>query len=1298
VKAPEGCPAGPNGRSHPIWVAPGWDDKRRMPVHRPLEGRGRLAFSITIYALVGIPPEMARPPSRVAAPRRTRAVSRPGGHGRGEGGRQRWRAALLVAIVGAVGTTGVTAGAWYWRTRNDRQAQASFRSAAATVGADVTRGLLGDSDLLAGSAALLHQGVVSRSQYVGYLQAIGFGTDRFPGLEGVGLFDRLTPAAVPDFLASLRAAGIAASVDPPGRRPVYCLGSYADWSHLRTTVPLYGYDVCTVPSIARALAAAAATGRQQVLRGALLGRPFAADLLLVQPVYAAGAPGPSPTRVQGWVVAFVDGDRMLRSLVPAASPAFVVYAGSGGHRAGPPVLQWPPGAAAGGRWSLTRTVEAYGPWTIRFRGSAGVPEQAAGLVGPLSFLVIGLVAVALLVALLLSQLGARRKAEEAVDRATRSLQAREERFRKLVASSSDLIFILDERGRMLYANPVAERLTGAEARDADANGERTGTDGADGEPTPPADLLALIHPDDRPKAVEAFRRDVARPGAHFRATYRFRTVDGEWRIFEGRVSNYLDDPAVGGLVVNATDVTDSTHLTRALRTLGQGNQVLVHASDEATLLAETCRTITDAGGYALAWVGYAEEEDGQPIVHPAASSGTVAYLDEIVVRWDDSEHGRGPAGTAIRTGAIQVLEDVRQTPAFGPWCEVAERYGLLTICALPLVVGGRCLGALLIYAGEPGAFGPAEVELLGQLADALAYGIGRIRDATALRSSEERFRSLASSAPIGILEIENGQVVYANAKLAAIAGRSVESMLGVGWIEAIHPDDRELVLGYVPVLRAERSRITTRFRVQRLDGDVRHVRMSAAPRGEAVDDGYVVTVEDVTDEVHAHEELTYQAFHDTLTGLPNRELFLDRLDQDLAWRKRSGSNIAVLFLDLDRFKIVNDGLGHATGDAVLKEVGQRLARTVRAGETAARFSGDEFIFIIKDVADAEDAEAAARRLLDALQEPISTGAQYLTVTASVGVVVPGPHADAATVLRDADTAMYQAKTSGRNRYELFDEELHRRSVLRLAIEADLREALSRHEFELYYQPVVDPATGQPRGAEALIRWRHPERGIVSPLDFIPVAEESGLIRPIGAWVFEQAVAQLAAWDDDPAAPSLEVLSVNLSARQLDDPETPRLVRASLVRHGLSPSRICVEITESTVMSDDSNCRRAVSAFEELGLRVAIDDFGTGYSSLAYLHSLPVTTLKIDRAFVNRLGAVDDSRPVVQAIVGMAHAMGLRVIAEGVADGERQRVVAELGCDLAQGYYWSPPLAAAEFETWWAVASAGTAGRSASPVS
>ena len=356
----------------------------------------------------------------------------------------------------------------------------------------------------------------------------------------------------------------------------------------------------------------------------------------------------------------------------------------------------------------------------------------------------------------------------------------------------------------------------------------------------------------------------------------------------------------------------------------------------------------------------------------------------------------------------------------------------------------------------------------------------------------------------------------------------------------------------------------------------------------------------------------------------------------------------MLFLDLDRFKIVNDSLGHETGDAVLKEVGNRFVRGVRAGETVARFSGDEFVFIIRDVHGVIDAVSAARRLQALLERPVRCGDQDLTVTGSIGIVIPNLRADAGTILRDADAAMYKAKDEGRNRYALFDETVRRRSVVRLAMEGELRQALSRNEFEVYYQPVVEPTSGRPVGAEALIRWRHPTAGLVPPLEFIPVAEESGLIKPVGRWVFEQAVSQLAAWDGENGGPCLDFLAVNLSARQLDDPETPDMVRAVLERHRIEPGRICAEVTESVVMVDSAATRRSLDAFEDLGLKVAIDDFGTGYSSLAYLHTLPVTTVKVDRSFVERLGGADDSRPVVKAVIDMGHAMGLSVVAEGVS--------------------------------------------------
>ncbi len=849
--------------------------------------------------------------------------------------------------------------------------------------------------------------------------------------------------------------------------------------------------------------------------------------------------------------------------------------------------------------------------------------------------------------------------------AEQMLRARQERFMALVAGSSDLIALLNDRAELDYANPAGQRLLGLVPEDLVGR-----------------NMLELVHPDDLEAVTTAFSRDVSESGIQPPAVYRFQAASGEWRNLEVIATNCLDDPAIAGIVINARDVTEQTNLTRALRTLGQANQALVHASDETSLLVDTCKTIVDAGGYRLAWVGYAEHDEGRT-VRPMASSGQLKYLNEIHVSWGENEYGHGPIGMAIRTRSVQVAEDLLHSRASPETLVAIAKYGLRTSCVLPLQVGGDVIGVLSIYAVEPEAFGPSEVRLLSELGDALAYGIGRLRDADALHASEKRFRTLADSAPIGISESPSVTLAqYANPRLAEICGLDLDALLDNGWMEAVHPDDRSELLAWIGLNRPALTRAVTRFRIQRPDGEVRHVRMSSAPISQDRDEGYVSTIEDITEEVQAQEELAHQAFYDTLTGLPNRALFIDRLNQELARHRRGGPKIAVLFLDLDRFKIVNDSLGHEMGDAVLKELGERFDHLVRAGETAARFSGDAFIFIIRDVRGVQDSVIAAKRLLALLEQPIHHEGQDLSVTGSIGIVIPTAGADAGIILRDADTAMYEAKEAGRNTYALFDEDLHHRSVARLTMEGELRQALARNELEVYYQPAIEPASGRPLAAEALIRWNHPTRGLVPPLEFIPVAEDSGLIKPIGNWVFEQSMSQLASWDAQDDGPHLHVLAVNLSVRQLEDPETPNMVREVLERYGIAPNRSALEITESVVMADNGSTRSSLKAFKDLGLQIAIDDFGTGYSSLAYLHTLPVTTVKVDRSFIGRLGGVDDSTPVVHAIVEMSHAMGLGVVAEGVEDAHQRSQVAELGCNLAQGFYWARPMPAADFADWW----------------
>jgi diguanylate cyclase (GGDEF)-like protein len=432
--------------------------------------------------------------------------------------------------------------------------------------------------------------------------------------------------------------------------------------------------------------------------------------------------------------------------------------------------------------------------------------------------------------------------------------------------------------------------------------------------------------------------------------------------------------------------------------------------------------------------------------------------------------------------------------------------------------------------------------------------------------------------------------------------------------------------------------------------------------------GAVISHVDVT-EMHAVQTaLSHQTLHDALTGLPNRVLLTDRLSQALADNERQGSYVAVAFLDIDHFKRVNDSLGHQVGDVLLVQVAQRLRRRIRAGDTLARFSGDEFVVVWRDLDSTQDVPGLGDRLTEALNEPFDLGSTSVNISVSIGIVVGHPMQSVDDLLMAADAAMYDAKRHGRGQVRMFTHELRTNLEERMATEVDLRAALMRSELVLHYQPVIDLGSGRPVAVEALVRWEHPERGLLGPHHFISVAESSNLIVPLGRWVLNQACRDAVAFSA--TAEGLDV-AVNVSVRQLTQPQFPHDVRDALTRTGLDPRRLMLEVTESMLMEDAEAAAGALDAVSALGVSIAIDDFGTGYSSLHYLRRYPVSALKLDRAFVADICRTPDDAAICSSVIGLAHAVGATSIAEGVETTQQYETLRQFGCQKAQGFLWSP---------------------------
>ena len=546
----------------------------------------------------------------------------------------------------------------------------------------------------------------------------------------------------------------------------------------------------------------------------------------------------------------------------------------------------------------------------------------------------------------------------------------------------------------------------------------------------------------------------------------------------------------------------------------------------------------------------------------------------------------------------------------------------------------------------------------------------RLTEQQARAEGEQRLASLVrkSSDVIAVCDVDS-TVTFVTPAVVGVLGFEPESVVGRTFTEFIHPDDVDLFVHLFTTHHFDDEAVA--FRMPHADGRVRRFDGTLT---NLLDDpqvgGVVVTIRDVTARFELEERLTHQAFHDSLTSLANRHLFSDRLGHALERRTTNGTSLVVLFCDLDDFKNVNDSLGHGVGDKVIGVVGERLRRLVRTGDTAARLGGDEFAVLMEGT-DLEYASEVAQRLQAAICEPIEVDGRVLTVTASVGLAQAAPgEMDSEELLRNADVAMYLAKGRGKGSIARYEAAIHEQALQRMQLRTELQRALRNGELVLHYQPTINLRTNQIAGFEALVRWQHPERGLVPPSAFIPAAEESGLIVPLGSWVLREACRAAVLMPTTRSRPSM---SVNVAAKQLARPDFVAEVVAVLRETGLASDRLVLEITESDVLKDLDLIAPKLRSLRTLGIRIAIDDFGTGYSSLAYLSQLPVDTLKIDKAFVDRVTHSQQDASLAKAIIAMSQTMSLATVAEGVEQLAQAEWLTDADCSLGQGYLWSRPV-------------------------
>ncbi|WP_432742803.1 EAL domain-containing protein [Methylobacter sp. G7] len=730
-------------------------------------------------------------------------------------------------------------------------------------------------------------------------------------------------------------------------------------------------------------------------------------------------------------------------------------------------------------------------------------------------------------------------------------------------------------------------------------------------------------------------------------------------------------------------------MTQLYAALSQCNQAIVRCSNEEELFSQICCDAVTFGGMKMAWIGILDEQSQQ--LKPVASYGSgTEYLEGIQISIDENQAaGRGPTGTAMREDHHFWCQDFQHDSATALWRERGAKFGWNASAALPLHRKGVVIGVFTLYAAEINAFDQPARGLLVEMAMDIDYALNsfereaqRRQAESSLADSHRLLKMIIDTAPMRVFWKDTElRYMGCNPAFAKDAGEiSAQDIIGkddfqLAWkeqAEHYQADDRRIMDSNIPKLAFEDQQTT-------LDGTNTWLRTSKVPLQNEANEtiGILGIYEDITEQKGTEERIHYLANFDPLTGLPNRTQLNDRLKYALSLAKRSNGHLALMFLDLDHFKDINDSLGHSIGDVLLIELAKRLRMALREEDTVTRLGGDEFILLLPGV-DAIGAAQVAQKLLDAIAQSYWIELYDLALTASIGIALyPEDGGDLETLSKSADAAMYRAKQEGRQCYRFFTREMQEHSARNLQLVNALRHALERDQLQVYYQPQVSMEDGRVIGAEALLRWQHPELGRVSPAEFIPVAEGSGLILPIGEWVLRCAVRQAKAWADEGFGPL--IMAVNLSAVQFRHPDLPELVTRILDEEGLPPEYLELELTEGVAMHNPQGAIAVMNNLHERGIRLSIDDFGTGYSSLSYLKKFKVYKLKIDQSFVRDINIDPEDKAIVSAIISLAKGLGLQTIAEGVETSAQLAFLREQGCDEMQGYLFSKPVPIEQFE-------------------